>query len=139
MSELKACPFCGCNDIDTDYDGDGNFWRVCKRCGAEGPILNKRSDVDALDWNTRTPELPNPCTIEQYEKITGEKFPENGAVWRQEILSDLKGEYVVYHLTTWKNYKPYASPEILEKWLKKNQPAIVQPGLEAPGPEWRPE
>ncbi len=28
--------------------------------------------------NTRTPELPSPCTVEQYEEITGEKFPDDG-------------------------------------------------------------
>ena len=30
--------------------------------------------------NTRTPELPEKCTVEQYQQITGEKFPDDGAV-----------------------------------------------------------
>ncbi len=33
----------------------------------------------------RTPSLPYPCTVEQWEEITGETFPDNGLVWYKDI------------------------------------------------------
>ncbi|MCK5614021.1 hypothetical protein KAR91_69805 [Candidatus Pacearchaeota archaeon] len=40
-----------------------------------------RLEAENKKLNTRTPELPDPCTVEQYEEITGKTFPGMGLVW----------------------------------------------------------
>lgn len=79
MDELKACPFCGNDKIGSKYDAYG-FWHIgCGRC--EVFVSNKERSAATTVWNTRTPALPDPCTVEQWEEITGETFPDDGAVW----------------------------------------------------------
>ena len=78
--ELKPCPFCGGSEIECKHDGDGNFWHHCKSCDATGPFLNKRSDEEELSWNTR-PAHPKVETVEEWEKRTGRKYPDDGPVW----------------------------------------------------------
>ena len=61
MTELKPCPFCGCEDID-EYEGDFGNGVYCMNCGAMmgEPIhmefrTNERVTYEqaAEAWNTR--------------------------------------------------------------------------------------
>lgn len=49
----KACPFCGSSKtIASTYDGD--YWRVCVKCGASTPPCNSASRA-LVAWNDRRP------------------------------------------------------------------------------------
>lgn len=49
--KLRACPFCGSEDVQKvgGYDGTAAFV-TCNKCGADGPLL-RRGAVQR--WNTR--------------------------------------------------------------------------------------
>lgn len=59
MDELKACPFCGGNDLDVRDEGpsfSGHRYHVaCGDCWAKGP-LTQEQDKAAEEWNTRPGE-----------------------------------------------------------------------------------
>ncbi len=88
MDELKKCPFCGCQMTIMSIGRD--WYRLIG--DHEGTCMLNYQEIDVpqtteqrlaliIEWNTRTPELPSPCTVEQYEEITAEKFPDDGLVW----------------------------------------------------------
>ena len=56
MNQLKACPFCGSNDIEVkQYYNDGWYWFVtCKNCKAEK--IHQFKGVAIQEWNTRPAE-----------------------------------------------------------------------------------
>lgn len=68
---------------------------------------------------------PKHETVAEWEKRTGKTYPDDGPVWRIEILEDSRGSFTVHYLVTWQQYKPYASPEVLAKWLKLHQPIVA--------------
>ena len=47
MSELKRCPFCGCNDRKVGIRRMGNkgYSVVCGKCGGKGPYITIK------DWH----------------------------------------------------------------------------------------
>lgn len=70
------------------------------------------------------PQFPDPCTVEQYEQITKEKFPDDGAVW-------------VKWKQGWKVY-PYSLYLEFQR-VYGIQVAIVQTGKPCPDANWKPE
>lgn len=50
MSELKNCPFCGCNNIDIIKNADW-YQGKCNICGMRGPLCWYESDV-MKSWNS---------------------------------------------------------------------------------------
>ena len=52
--EIKPCPFCGSDIIETWYKRENRRWHVfCGECLADGPADGK-SEQDAIkSWNTR--------------------------------------------------------------------------------------
>jgi len=107
--------------------------KICPECGGSGFDNNEdfTDDISKCS-NCKNGIIQIYYTPEEYKTITGKDYPESACVWRKEVLKDSKGEYTIYHLMTYKNYKPYASPKILEKWLKTHQPYIVQTAQPAP-------
>jgi len=75
--------------------------------GEEVTWCSDRIDDTDLEYNL---SLPNPCTVEQYEEITGEKFPDDGAVWCWFAMEYLGKEnwYLKYYIiakdTEWPKY-----------------------------------
>jgi len=90
--------------------------------GADNQYLNC---LDDLYENTRTPEFPSPCTIEQYEEITGEKFPHGGMLWVKI------SEYPYWQIN--------AYFEVQTNRYKGHLLVIVQIGQPVPDKNWRPE
>ena len=111
--------------------------KTCPECGGSGFDNNEdfTDDISKCS-NCKNGIIQIYYTPEEYKTITGKDYPESACVWRKEVLKDSKGEYTIYHLMTYKNYKPYASPKILEKWLKTHQPYIVQTAQEAPDADY---
>ena len=108
--------------------------KICPVCNGKGYLVPDENDYaeDCLNKNCKDGIVQIYYTPKEYKTITGKDYPESACVWRKEVLKDSKGEYTIYHLMTYKNYKPYASPKILEKWLKTHQPYIVQTAQPAP-------
>ena len=77
-------------------------------------------------FQARTPELPDPCTPEQYKEITGETFSDDGAMW---IRSQLKYNF-------WSNWSVIKYGNI--PTVNDSEYFIVQTGKPAPKTEWRP-
>ncbi|MCP4392815.1 MAG: hypothetical protein GY804_00855, partial [Alphaproteobacteria bacterium] len=67
------------HNLDFECDENGNYERVACSCGARGPVVayTKQSIIDG--WNNR-PE-PKHETVEQWEKRTGQIYPDDGPVW----------------------------------------------------------
>ena len=58
MTDLKACPFCGGDDVDGSFglgqrsDGSDYIVSGCNECGACGP--DEETEEEAIKaWNTR--------------------------------------------------------------------------------------
>ena len=114
MDELKACQ-CGRKAIKTTEEkeaGQSGLYLITTTIRCEGkteatkdqPGCNIRCSASSEEvavkmWNTQTPELPDPCTVEQWEEITGETFPDDGLVWAwlqgDEYYSDV-WEVMIY-------------------------------------------
>ena len=71
--------------------------------------------------------FPSPCTVEQYEAITGEKFPDDGMVW---CLYPYDAGFF------WKTHTFEESKRII---IRRYISVIVQTGQSAPPAYWRPE
>ena len=67
-------------------------------------IMDKLTEIK-INIEKQILELPNLCTVKQYEQITGEKFPDDGLVWHPEfsITSTLLG-YVARGYAVVKNW-----------------------------------
>ena len=53
MSELKLCPFCGCEELNV-FGWSDQYWVNCPRCETEGP--SGETKTEAIDaWNRRFP------------------------------------------------------------------------------------
>lgn len=80
-------------------------------------------DIEAQCNNYKS--LPSPCTVEQYEKITGEKFPDDALVWYL-VIKDVEIPY-------W-DTAVYSELDCLDNLL------IIQTGQgEETLKDWRPE
>lgn len=57
MAELKACPFCGSENIDcSDAGNKTDVWFVqCENCCATFPHFESKEEAITA-WNTRTPQ-----------------------------------------------------------------------------------
>lgn len=55
MTELKPCPFCGCEDcLITERESSGGFlwfFGVCPSCQTEGPAVRQSSQGNIDDYN----------------------------------------------------------------------------------------
>lgn len=52
MTELKPCPFCGCEEIEVGYDIHGAFWCYCPACWSRTGTYDQ--DTLAVEaWNRR--------------------------------------------------------------------------------------
>ena len=126
--KLRECPVCGSQARLIKASEDkrrqtNKIYCTNRPCiSITRAAMHGEEDIIRI-WNTR--HQPAHETVEQWEERTGKSYPDDGPVWRTEVLEDSKGKYTVHHLTTWKNYKPYGSTEVIEKWLKSNQPIIA--------------
>lgn len=125
MDEKEACPCCNSDRIITYWTENNLYVIECDVCG----IMVAKQHISASEkaWNTRIPELPDPCTVEQYEEITGETLPDDRAVWVREPITDPDITHMWYLL----QYKT-------TKIGKAYPTFIVQTGKAAPKSEWRP-
>ncbi len=48
---MKACPFCGCAEPETDTDSN-RFWVGCPACEANGPVVRTCYNDAAKAWNS---------------------------------------------------------------------------------------
>ena len=124
-SKLLACPFCRSKakyTICTVNDKHENFVQ-CSGCHVHSPVFIQGENA-IIWWNTRTPQFPDPCTPEQWEEITGKKFPDTGAVWCYYAMEYLgpKNWYLKYYIiakdTEWPMF-------------------IVKTGKPAPPADWK--
>ena len=71
--ELRACPFCGCKEIDM-WPMDGFESPVCTRCGAticENFMTGPNTERQIEAWETRTPDLSKlEALVDDMEKTT---------------------------------------------------------------------
>jgi len=49
---LRACPFCGCQDLDTGATNPWTCWVECRNCSCEGPFGDDR-EAAIIQWNRR--------------------------------------------------------------------------------------
>lgn len=60
MTELKPCPFCGCERIG--FDGfAGEMTAHCEDCWAKGPEFSYDEEEAIKAWNTRSVNITNYC------------------------------------------------------------------------------
>lgn len=133
MSELKPCPFCGCEDKligpeYSEYENKVTFWIECERCeiimerGAKSQVIK--------DWNTRTDppkyETPEP---EVAEGLDGDDYNEWLTKGEEEYDKPTKptgGDSMIELATIIKEYKEwidmYNSLEgfNLDEWYSQN-------------------
>ena len=67
MSELKPCPFCGCENVSEQDTGINIPYLLCNDCHAQGP----HSFSPALRWNTRA-EQSELTTLREQVKVLRE-------------------------------------------------------------------
>ncbi len=95
MDELKTCPCCkGTPELQDPNPEPTNasmseYYVECLGCGLSSGT-HEFMDEAIKAWNTRTPELPNPCSVEQWEEITGETFPDDGIVFYKVMAGKTK-------------------------------------------------
>lgn len=114
MSNLRAPQTIYLQTGDHNYDDlEGSDVTWCQ---------NRINDTD-LEYNI---SLPNPCTPEQYEEITGEKFPKDGVVW-------------FWYEQRWRldNYSNVLCNMKVHEYIYPI--AIVQTGKGSPSKEWEEE
>lgn len=65
-TEIKACPFCGSDEISvgsrSDHPDESQAWVACHKCGASGPVAETESKA-ICHWNARAGDL-QPITSE---------------------------------------------------------------------------
>ncbi len=106
MDELKAC-----------YNCKHNVTTKCNDCVDLSLFENKINSA-----------LPNLCTVEQYEEITGGTFV--GLVWARYSPGGPSEK-------KWSYWEPEDYPDVLNDPVEK-QLIIVQTGKPAPNENWRP-
>ena len=85
--------------------------RFCHEIGMEYPDCDIPEGEIIIGFirdlvSTRTPVLPDPCTVEEYEKITGEKFPDDGLVWYR-FCGETKYKHIEYGKVKNVKHKPF--------------------------------
>ena len=76
MDELKAWVCSSCKDsCRLTISADDGQPRAC--------VFDLTGDIRCKWYEdaTRTPELPDPCTVEQYQEIKGKAFPVGGMIF----------------------------------------------------------
>ncbi len=129
MNELKACPLCASKRIGQFWNDNDLYQIECRDCGCM--IARKTISEAEKAWNTRAPQLPNPCTVEQWQTIESEiqgkpvKFPGMAYVW-------------FWHRMGY--YAPVQYRNIIDddNNLKLTAP-IVQAGKPEPPKDWKQE
>lgn len=94
------------------------LWEECKE---ENYYRNRVLKMLTEACNTRTPELPDPCSVEQWEKITGEKLP------KDTIVRVCYGSGNV-HIMELRDF--YQIPK--REWVHKKWCYVAIPGKPAP-------
>ena len=130
MSELKAYALDPDKNLGWSFDIDllkEIQKEIEHRENAEQTSLEQ---VDSLLQSVlkrfSSPQLPDPCTPEQYEQITGERFPEDGVVWEFDEWSEYK-------------ISLYSAAKKRRKLYNCGHIAIAQTGKGCPPADWRPE
>ena len=80
-----------------------------------------------------TPQFPDPCSVEQYEQITGEKLSKQAYVFMRP-KKDCKRYQTDWSLHRYSDYTELEGFRIPDWYC-----IIVQTGKPAPGADWRPE
>jgi hypothetical protein len=70
MSELKPCPYCGCDQIQWHENKEWiiPFARYCRNCRSYGPHKETLEEAD-IAWNTRASDQQNEALLAQVERI----------------------------------------------------------------------
>ena len=121
MTELKPCPFCGCEDIYSSiHIVDAKI--LCPECGARGPSEHSIEDASNA-WNSRPspwlsveehgyPEREGWFAVLDRTCLDGDAWPEMAQYRDKQFVSfwDESGEW--YAVTGVTHYQPIDPPQI---------------------------
>lgn len=91
-----------------------------------GSIMAENKKGEWIKYKDLPPQLPDPCTVEQYKQITGEKFPKTALIWRKNKTSG-----------KWES-TDYMNCDLFGNSFHSYR-VIVQTGKKYPNADWKPE